>query len=65
MTVARTLAAIRRALLEDPDVDIRFVDAITVDSHLLSTHGQALILFVHPQHRELVDELRNASRPLD
>lgn len=48
MTVARTLAAIRRALLEDPDVDIRFVDAITVDSHLLSTHGQALILFVHP-----------------
>ena len=47
MTVARTLAAIRRALLEDPAVDIRFVDAITVDSHLLSTHGQALILFVH------------------
>jgi hypothetical protein len=41
------------------------VDAITVDSHLLSTHGQALILFVHPQHRELVDELRSASRPLD
>ena len=64
MTVARTLAAIRRALLEDPAVDIRFVDAITVDSHLLSTHGQALILFVHPQHREVVDELRNASRPL-
>ena len=43
MTVARTLAAIRRTLLEDPAVDIRFVDAITVDSHLLSTHGQALI----------------------
>ena len=65
MTVARTLAAIRRALLEDPDVDIRFVDAITVDSHLLSTHGQALILFVHPQHRELVDELRQVTHPAE
>ena len=65
MTVARTLAAIRRALLENPAVDIRFVDAITVDSHLLSTHGQALILFVHPQHREVVDEQHNPTRRLE
>lgn len=65
MTTERTLATIRRVLDDNPAADIRFVKAITTDSHLLSTHGQTHILFVHPEYRELVDELRQVTHPAE
>lgn len=62
MNTKRTIATIRRVLTDNPAVDVRFVDAIAADSHLVSTSGRVLLLFVNPVHRELVDELRQASR---
>ena len=58
MNTERTIATIRRVLIGNPAADVKFVDAIAADSHFVSTNGRVLVLFVNPEHGELIDELR-------
>ena len=62
MNTERTIATIRRVLIDNPAADVKFVDAIAADSHFVSTNGRVLVLFVNPEHRELIEKLRQASR---
>ena len=59
MNTERTIATIRRVLIGNPAADVKFVDAIAADSHFVSTNGRVLVLFVNPEHGELIDELRS------
>ena len=62
MNTERTIATIRRVLIGTPAAAVKFVDAIAADSLFVSTIGRVLVLFVNPEHGELIDELRQASR---
>ncbi len=45
---------VRRLLHERPEIEVRFTEGITPDSYY---QGSA-VLFLHPTHQALVDELR-------
>ncbi|MCY1718646.1 chemotaxis protein CheY [Microbacterium sp. SL62] len=48
--------AARRVLREKPDIEVCFTPAIRPDSF----RQGATPLFLHPTHRQLIDELRSA-----
>lgn len=51
----RVAERIRRLLRDQPDVEIRFTDGIRADSY----HFGPGVLYLHPTHRSLVDQLRS------
>ena len=53
----RVADRVRRLLHEQPELEVVFTDALTTDSYLHSGRGRP-VLFLHPSHRQLVDELR-------
>lgn len=54
----RVAERVRRLLHENPELEIRFTEAITRDSY----YQGPVVLFLHPTHQALVDELRAESR---
>ncbi len=48
---------VRRLLREEPSTRIHFTDAITAGSYYNGTRPEGSVLFLHPSHRPLVDEL--------
>lgn len=53
----RVAQRLRQMLRERPDIEIRFTDGNTPDSY----HLGPAILFLHPTHQRLVDQLRGRS----
>ena len=54
----RVREAIRRLLISEPLLTVRYTTAITTDSfHRGELHGQQ-ILYLHPDHRDAVAEIR-------
>ena len=54
----RVAERVRRLLHENPELEIRFTEAITRDSY----YQGPVVLFLHPTHQALVGELRAESR---
>jgi len=50
----RVAERVRRLLSEQPGLSVLFTTAISPDSY----HQGAAVLFLHPVHRPLVEELR-------
>ncbi len=46
---------IRRALTAQPNIEVRYTDAIQSDSY----HQGDSLLYVHPTHQAFVDQLRD------
>ena len=57
----RVAERVRRLLHENPELEIRFTEAITRDSY----YQGPVVLFLHPTHQALVDELRSAGTDPD
>ncbi|MFD0760423.1 chemotaxis protein CheY [Arthrobacter ulcerisalmonis] len=57
----RVAERVRRLLHENPELEIRFTEAITRDSY----YQGPVVLFLHPTHQALVDELRAESADTD
>jgi hypothetical protein len=49
---------VRRLLVEQPSIDVRFTAAIAPESFHHAVRPGASVLFLHPVHRELVEQLR-------
>lgn len=56
--VARVAEVVRRVLGDDPATEVRYTEAIAADSFYLGTRDGRPVLYLHPNHRQLVDELR-------
>jgi len=54
----RVAAHVQRLLSEHPDLEVRFTFAIAPDSHHYGNRSGRAILFLHPTHRRLVEEIR-------
>jgi hypothetical protein len=54
----RVAERVRRLLREQPGLEIRFTEAIRPDSY----YQGPVVLFLHPTHQALVDELRAERR---
>ncbi|WP_231848086.1 chemotaxis protein CheY [Microbacterium testaceum] len=49
---------VRRLLVEQPDIVVRFTAAIAPESFHHAVRPNGAVLFLHPVHRELVEQLR-------
>lgn len=56
----RARDVISATLREDPSTEVRFIDALTVDTSFFRASPQGNVLFVNPVHRAFVEELREA-----
>lgn len=54
----RAHATIRSVLRETPDVEVRYVEALTSDGYFVREDRGGRVMFVNPIHRSLIDELR-------
>lgn len=54
----RAREVIRTTLRDDPTTEVRFVNALTVDTTFLRPSPLGNVLFVNPVHRDFVDAIR-------
>ncbi|KTS07791.1 chemotaxis protein CheY [Microbacterium testaceum] len=54
----RVSERVRRLLVEQPSIDVRFTAAIAPESFHHAVRPSGAVLFLHPVHRDLVEQLR-------